>query len=103
MRRIWISKAGPPEVLLAQLDDVDAAAERRPQQRFGIGAVRPRVADEVEARGSQPLPQQRPVALGGRKAHHSIMAGGRAEVASEAEREPYQARAERVTSRSPTV
>ena len=67
----------PPELLLAQLDDVDAAAERGAQQRFGIDAVGARVADEVEARGAQPLAQQRALALGRRKAHPSIMAAAR--------------------------
>jgi len=76
-RRIGVSDAaesrrgafdlGPSKLLLAELDDVDAAPERRTQQRFGIDAVRPRVADEVEARGAQPLAQQRAIALGGEK------------------------------------
>ena len=57
----------PPELLLAQLDDVDAAAERRPQQRFQVAAAGARVADEVEAGGAQPLAPQRSVALWGEK------------------------------------
>ena len=82
----------PPELLLAQLDDVDAAAERGPQQRFGIDAARARVADEIEARGAQPLAPQRSLALGGGEAHPPIMARARASwVASEANGSPMQA------------
>ena len=33
--------------------------ERRPQQRLGVVAAGPRLADEVEARGAQPLAAQR--------------------------------------------
>ena len=80
----------PPELLLAQLHDVDAAAERGAQQRFGIGAAGARVADEVEAGGAQALAPQRSLALGGSKAHPSIMAGPRRRVASGAEREHLQ-------------
>jgi hypothetical protein len=46
---------GPRELLLAQLDDVDAAAERRQQQRFRVLAVGAGIADEVEPGGAQPL------------------------------------------------
>ena len=53
----------PAQLLLAQLDDVGAAAQRRAQQRFEV-ARRPGVADEVEAGGPQPLAAQRAVALG---------------------------------------
>ncbi len=62
------------QLLLAQLHDVDAAAQRRPQQRFRVLAVGPGVADEVEARGAQPLAPQRAVALGQGQAHAPIMA-----------------------------
>ena len=63
----------PAQLLLAQLHDVDAAAQRRAQQRFGVLAAGPRVADEVEARGAQPLAAQRPGGLWGREAHPPIM------------------------------
>ncbi len=63
----------PPQLLLAQLDDVDAAAQRRPQQRFGVLAAGSRVADEIEAGGAQALAAQRAVGLGGREAHPAIM------------------------------
>ena len=62
------------QLLLAQLDDVDAAAQRRPQQRLGVLAARPGVADEVEARGAQPLAAQRAGGLGWCEAHRPIMA-----------------------------
>ena len=55
----------PSQLLLAQLDDVDAAAQRRPQQRFGVLAAGPGVADEVEARRAQALAAQRTGGLGG--------------------------------------
>ena len=80
----------PPELLLAQLDDVDAAAERRPQQRFGIGPVRPRVADEVEACGAQALAPQWSLALWRGEAHPPIMARRVIRVPSVAKREPMQ-------------
>src|SRR4051794_7647521 len=74
----------PSQLLLAQLDDVDAAAQRRPQQRLGVLTVRPRVADEVEARRAQALAAQRAGGLGGGEAHPPIMklatAGRRASV-----------------------
>jgi thiamine-phosphate pyrophosphorylase len=41
----------------------DAAVERGLQQRLGLLAARHRLADEVEARGAQPLPSQRPLPL----------------------------------------
>jgi len=63
----------PAQLLLAQLDDVDAAAERGAQQCFGILAAGARLAAEVEARGSQALAAERPVSLGGREAHDPIM------------------------------
>src|SRR3954454_24857251 len=66
----------PTQLLLAQLDDVGAAGQRRPQQRFEVG-LRPRPADEVEAGGAQALAAQRAVPLGQRQAHRSIMAGSR--------------------------
>src|SRR5262249_41395615 len=65
---------GPAQLLLAQLGPVHAAAERRPQQGFGVLAVGPSVAAEVEPRGAQPLAQQRSVCLRWRQAHDSIMA-----------------------------
>ena len=65
----------PSQLLLAQLEDIDAAAERRTHHRFGVPAAGAGVADEVEACGPQALAPQRPVPLGKRKAHASIMAG----------------------------
>ena len=62
------------ELLLAELDDVGAAGQRRLQQQFGILPARQRLADEVEPRGAQPLPTQRADRLGRCKAHPSIMA-----------------------------
>ena len=67
----------PRQRLLAQLDDVDAAAQRRPQQRLGVLAVRQRVADEVEARRAQPLAAQRAGGLGWCQAHRPIMRSSR--------------------------
>src|SRR3954469_8501999 len=64
----------PPQLLLAQLDDVGAAAQRRSQQRFQV-ARRPGIADEVEASGAQALAAQGTVPLWRRQAHASIMAG----------------------------
>ncbi len=49
----------PRQALLAQLDDVGAAVERGAEQRLGVGAVGPGVADEVEPRRAQPLAPQR--------------------------------------------
>ena len=64
--------------LLAQLDDVDAAAERRAQERLGVAAARVGVADEVEARGAQPLAAQRsdrpPVVPGSSSDYHPVRA-----------------------------
>ena len=42
---------GAPRRLLAQLDQVGAATERRIEERLGIAVAWPRVADEVKARG----------------------------------------------------
>ena len=64
----------PRQRLLAQLHDVDAAVQRRPQQRLGILAVRARLAAEVEARGAQPLAAQRSLGLGWGQAHPPIIA-----------------------------
>src|SRR5207248_11456400 len=44
-----------PELLLAQLDDVDAASQRRGEQRAWILTMRPRLEDEVEARVRETL------------------------------------------------
>jgi hypothetical protein len=97
----------PAQRLLAQLDDVDAAAQRRPQQRFGLLPARQRLADEVEAGGAQPLAPQRAVGLGGCQAHRSIMACEACRRGSiGGVREPrasLDAEAERAASRSPTV
>ena len=43
------------ELLVAKLDDVDAAAQRRVEQRTRVVAARPRLEDEVEARLREPL------------------------------------------------
>ena len=43
------------ELLVAQLDDVDAAAQRRLEQRTRILAVRPGLEDEIEARAGESL------------------------------------------------
>ena len=59
----------PRQGLLAQLDDVDAAAQRGAQQRLWIAAPRAGVADEVEPRGAQPLAAQRTGGLWWSKAH----------------------------------
>ena len=64
----------PRQRLLAQLDDVDAAAQRRGQERFGIGAVGSRLAAEVEPRRAQPLASQRSLGLGWCQAHSLIIA-----------------------------
>jgi hypothetical protein len=63
--------------LLAQLDDVDAAPQRCPQQRLGVFPVGPRVAAEVEAGGAQPLAAQRSLGVWLSEAHPSIIARGR--------------------------
>ena len=63
-----------PQLLLAQLHDLDAAAQRGAQQRFGLFAARQGVADEVEARGTQALAAQRAIGLWGGKAHKAIIA-----------------------------
>ena len=47
---------GAARRLLAQLDHVDAAAQRRVEQRPRVGAVRAGLADEIEARGGEPAP-----------------------------------------------
>ena len=60
--------------LLAQLDDVDAAVQRGPEQRLGILAAGAGVADEVEARGAQPLAPLRAGCLWWGEAHIPIMA-----------------------------
>src|SRR3954447_23675949 len=65
---------GPVQLLLAQLDDVGAAAQRRPQQRLQV-ARRSGVADEAKASGAQALAAQGTVPLWRRQAHASIMAG----------------------------
>src|SRR6185369_8700561 len=45
-------------LLLPQLDDVDAAGQRRAQQRLELAAARTRLADEVEAGRAQGLSAQ---------------------------------------------
>ncbi len=60
-----------PQLLLAQLDDVDAAGQRGVQQRFGVATARHRLADEVEPRRAQPLAPQRAACLGWSQAHGS--------------------------------
>jgi hypothetical protein len=49
------------ELLLTQLDDVDAAAQGCVQERTRILAVRPRVEHEIEAGARQALTAVRPV------------------------------------------
>ena len=61
----------PAQLLLAQLDDVDAAAQGGVEQRFGVAPAGHRLADEVEARGAQPLAPQRAGGLGDRQAHYA--------------------------------
>src|SRR5665811_1680552 len=95
------------ELLLAQLHDVGAAAERRAQQRFRLAAAGHRLADEVEPRGTQPLAAQRSSCLRGCQAHRSRLwlDGTASGVAWELNGSPWRLRAEaeRVASRPPTV
>ena len=64
----------PRQGLLAQLHDVDAAAQGGRQQRLGIPTARPRLAAEIEPRRAQPLASQRSLRLGWCQAHLTIIA-----------------------------
>ena len=54
-RRRRLDQLLAAEVLVAELDDVDAAAQRRREQGRRVLAVGARLADEVQARRAEPL------------------------------------------------
>ena len=60
------------QLLVPELDDVDAAAERSVEQRVGVAPVRARLEDEVE-----PGPGETPAACGTVHGAHPSVAGRR--------------------------
>jgi hypothetical protein len=64
------------ELLVAELDDVDAAAERRVEQGGGFLAVGARLEDEIETGAREALATGR--AVHGSEANGSLTSGSRA-------------------------
>src|SRR5919106_184645 len=61
----------PGLLVVTELHHSDATGHRGVEQRFGITAVRSRLADEVEARPAQPLTPQLADRLGRREVGHA--------------------------------